>query len=1062
MKTAQKGILSSLILTFSMLSQVANAQISILLRTPSISPDGQRIAFSFQGDIWTGNVNGGDLNRLTIHEAYEASPIWSPDGKQIAFTGNRYGNNDVYVVNAKGGVPKRITYHSSSDAITDWTSNGHLLFEGNRNFRQVEWDREIQKVSANGGTSERAMNAFGYEAVASPNGKFIAYSAGACRVAREQYKGSANKDIWVYNTATDTYHQITSFHGQDYQPVWVGDDQLFFISARSGNYNIHKAMIDEDGAVLGTVKQVTKTMQDEMRSFSLNDKGNVGVVAMDTKIYKLDVSTGVLDPIQISIAADYRFDPYEMKTYTNSLEGYSISPNGKYASFIVHGDVFVSENDKKKSLTKNLTNSSSREKDVTWLNDSTVIFSSDKNGQYDLFMVNSGDKNEGDLLRTLKYSTTQLTEDGLDERRAQVSPDAQQMVYIKGGNFGNKELIVVDINEKGKFSKSRVLQKGWSDKDGVAWSPDSKWLAFTMEDLNFNAEVYVQSASGVGDAINVSMHPRGDYSPVWSRDCSKLGFVSARNNSDNDIWFVWLKKEDYQRSKEDWDALEDADKDTVVTIDIEDIHERLVQLTSLPGNEGSLQISEDGKTFYFTSSAPGDKGQDLYSVSWEGKDIKQVTKGGKSPYNLELGPDGKYIYFAGRSGLSRIKLAGGEVESLPYKAKMKIDHTAELEQVFEEAWRGLRDGFYDPEFHGQNWDKLKDQYKPYCMAASTKTDFYHMFNNMLGQLNASHMGIRGSDREETQKESTGLLGVEIKPLKDGVRIVRVIPNSPADRASSKLNAGDVINSVNGEEVKGGVNFWSMLNGTAGSEVLLEVKNTKGDRRDVVIRPTSSLSNELYDEWVKSNRKLVDEYSKGRLGYLHIRGMNMPSFERFERELTAAGHGKDAIVIDVRFNGGGWTTDYLMAVLNVKQHAYTIPRGATNSLDNHKDFRNYYPFAERLPFYAWNKPSIALCNANSYSNAEIFSHAYKNLGIGTLVGRPSFGAVISTSGLGLMDGSMVRMPFRAWYAKADNKNMEIDPAVPNIQLDVSQDAKFKNVDEQLKRATDELIKQIDMK
>ena len=254
----------------------------------------------------------------------------------------------------------------------------------------------------------------------------------------------------------------------------------------------------------------------------------------------------------------------------------------------------------------------------------------------------------------------------------------------------------------------------------------------------------------------------------------------------------------------------------------------------------------------------------------------------------------------------------------------------------------------------------------------------------------------------------------------------------------------------------------MLNGTAGSEVLLEVKNTKGDRRDVVIRPTSSLSNELYDEWVKSNRKLVDEYSKGRLGYLHIRGMNIPSFERFERELTAAGHGKDAIVIDVRFNGGGWTTDYLMAVLNVKQHAYTIPRGATNSLDNHKDFRNYYPFAERLPFYAWNKPSIALCNANSYSNAEIFSHAYKNLRIGTLVGRPSFGAVISTSGLGLMDGSMVRMPFRAWYAKADNKNMEIDPAVPNIQLDVSQDAKFKNVDEQLKRATDELIKQIDMK
>lgn len=1062
MNSKYAKIFGSLILTTCLLPKDVEAQSAHLLRTPSISPDGKNVAFSFQGDIWTAALDGSGLNRLTIHEAYESGPVWSPDGKKIAFNGNRYGNDDVFVVNAKGGAPERITFHSNADNVTDWTANGELLFEGSRNYRQVEWDREIQRVSANGGTSTRALNAFGYEAVESPNGQFIAYTAGACRISREQYKGSANKDIWVYNKTTDTYHQITVFDGQDYQPKWAGNGQLYFISARSGNYNIHKVAIDKDGASSGEIKQVTKSLDDEVRAFSLSNDGAKGVVEMGTQIYSLEVGTGKLSAIPISIATDYRFDPYETKTFTNNLESYSISPNGKFAAFIVHGDVFVSENDKKKSLTRNLTNSSSREKDVTWLNDSVVIYSSDVNGQYDLYLTRSADDDETGLLKSLKYESLQLTKDKLDERNSMVSPDGNSMVYIRGGNFGNKDLVVVDINEQGKFSKERVLQKGWSDKDGVAWSPDSKWLAFTMEDLNFNAEVYIQSASGVGKAVNVSMHPRGDYSPVWSNDGSKLGFISARNNSNSDVWYVWLKKEDYQRSKEDWDEMEEDEKDSIVSIDFENIHERLVQLTSLPGDEWNLAISDDGKTFYFTSSGPGDKGQDLYEISWEGKDIKQVTKGGQNPGGVELSPDGKYLYFASRSGLSRVKLAGNEVESLPFKAKMKIIHEEELKQVFDEAWRGLRDGFYDPEFHGQNWNKLKEKYEPYCLSASTKTDFYYMFNHMLGQLNASHMGIRGRDREETQKETTGLLGIEIKPTKQGVEVVRVIPGSPADRESSKLNVGDVIVSVNGEQVQSDMSFWSHLVNTANTKVLLEVKDSKGKSREVIIRPTSRLSDELYDEWVKNNRKLVDEYSNGRLGYLHIRGMNMPSFERFERELTAAGQGKEAIVIDVRYNGGGWTTDYLMAVLNVKQHAYTIPRGATNSLDNHKDFRNYYPFAERLPFYAWNKPSIALCNANSYSNAEIFSHAYKNLGIGTLVGRPSFGAVISTSGLGLMDGSMVRMPFRAWYAKADDKNMETDPAVPHIQLDNSQDAKHKGVDEQLKKACNELIKQIEMK
>jgi C-terminal processing protease CtpA/Prc len=345
------------------------------------------------------------------------------------------------------------------------------------------------------------------------------------------------------------------------------------------------------------------------------------------------------------------------------------------------------------------------------------------------------------------------------------------------------------------------------------------------------------------------------------------------------------------------------------------------------------------------------------------------------------------------------------------------------------------------------------------MAASTKTDFMYMFNNMLGQLNASHMGLRVNDREQTQSERTGLLGIDIVPLPLGVQVKRVVPDSPADKISSKLNTGDIILSVNGQPVKQEENLWSLLTNTTDEKVVLEVRSRNAVTREVVVRPTGSLSDQLYDEWVKERRRLTEEYSGGKLGYLHIRGMDFPSFERFERELTAAGHGKEAIVIDVRFNGGGSTTDYLMAILNVKQHAYTIPRGAEESLTNNLKYRQYYPFAERLPFFAWNKPSIALCNEASYSNAEIFSHAYKNLGIGTLVGTPTFGAVISTSAVMLMDGSSVRMPFRGWFVKATDINMDKEPATPDIIVVNSPDGKSKGVDEQLKKACETLLGQI---
>jgi C-terminal processing protease CtpA/Prc len=308
-----------------------------------------------------------------------------------------------------------------------------------------------------------------------------------------------------------------------------------------------------------------------------------------------------------------------------------------------------------------------------------------------------------------------------------------------------------------------------------------------------------------------------------------------------------------------------------------------------------------------------------------------------------------------------------------------------------------------------------------------------------------------------------LLGIEVAPDSDAVIVKHVVINSPADKERSKLNIGDKIISVNDTKLNSSTNFNSLLINTKNEKVLLEVEDKSGNKREVIIRPTSNLKNQLDDEWAKEKRALVDKYSNGRLGYLHIRTMGWTNYEKFERDLTAAGYGKEGLVIDVRNNNGGWITDFLMTSLNVDQHAYTIPRGAANNIQKeHKNFVNHYPFGERLPYGVWTKPSIALCNENSYSNAEIFSHAYKTLGIGKLVGQPTFGAVISTGGRYMIDGTWVRLPSRGWFVKKTLESMEGGPAVPDILIDNAPDYRRNGEDTQLKTAVEELLKEINSK
>lgn len=1027
-----------------------------LIRTPKISPDATQIAFSYQGDIWTYNLNNQQAKRLTLHQAYESSPIWNTKGNELAFSSNRKGSTNIFTVSKNGGVPKQITFYPTTDTPSDWTKDNEIVFTTNRIYKGREWDAQTYEVNADGGTPNRLITAYGSMATVSPNGKFIAYVKGACRISREDYSGSAQRDIWVYNIQTKKYIQITDTPKNDHSPLWDSAGNLYYIGAESGRYNIYKQSLTSNGSASGTPNKLTNQRTNGVVSYSVSNNGTI-VFSTAFDVYRQQGSSA--KKLNIQLATDYRFEQEETKTTSGNISSFDISPDGKLIAFEANAEIFVKPNNKDKKRSNNVSNHNFRDREPQWINNKTVVFISDRDGHNEIYSTTSKDTLVG-LERSLNLVTKKLTKSKEDVFDLVVSPNQKKIAY----RVGRGNLMVADIKE-GKIVNPKTFSESWASADGVSWSPDSKYISYSQEDLDFDSEIYIQSVANPSDKVNVSMHPRSDFGPQWSADGKKLSFISNRNGINYDVWMVWLKKEDWEKSRRDHEEgsyysekkgkkSNSKKKSKVkVTIDKDRIYDRLVQVTRLQDNEFGAIFSPDSKFIYYQATDPATNSRNVYKVKWNGTKTKQIR--GTARVGGFLTKKGKF-YFTSRGRLKTLNPKADKVSSLPHSAKYTTNHKAVNEQMFNEGTRALTAGFYDPNFHGYNWRNLIKKYKPLAMKATTMQDYSFIYNLLLGQLNASHMGYRGSTPEKRNSDNIGLLGLEVKNTSKGAEVLYVLKNSVADKSKAKLKIGDVITEVNHNKVDKNTNFYSLLKNTRGDEVLLTLTNGK----DVVVRTQSNLRNLQYEDWIASRKALVDKYSNGQLGYIHIQGMNQPSFERFERELKASGYGKKGIVIDVRYNGGGWTTDRLMAVLNVAQHAYTVPRGAAKNLKKeNKKFTKNYPFNERAILSVNTKPVVALCNENSYSNAEIFSHAFKNLGLGKLVGQPTFGAVISTGSHRLQNG-YVRMPFRAWYVKKSGGNMENDaPAVPDYLVKNAPGWKARGEDAQLKKAVEVLLKDI---
>ncbi|MBO6513285.1 MAG: PD40 domain-containing protein [Phycisphaerales bacterium] len=649
------------------------------------------------------------------------------------------------------------------------------------------------------------------------------------------------------------------------------------------------------------------------------------------------------------------------------------------------------------------------------------------------------------------------------------SPDGTKLLYKRDRG----DVILHDFES----GEERVLFESWSDPE-VHWASDSAHIIYSNSDLNFNSDIFLlnsrlNEAGESSDAINLTRHPDIDHSPRLSEDGKVLTFLSDRgsNNWEWDVYAINLDRDldgmrRYELDTYNKDAVAAAKKRKPLDptdppeidpleFDVDDAYLRVRRLTSTPESEGNLVMSPAGDRIAFTV------GRSFVSVDRFGQERKTIHSGSISDPRVSL--DGSSVSFVSGGQAMSSGIKGGESTAYGINGQIMIDSMAELDQKFREASQRFGMNFYHPTLKGLDWDTITNQYHELVMQTRTNQAFQRIMNYMFGELDGSHTGIWGGDGFSAATSArNGYLGVDTTPVANGYKVERIFTRGAIDRMDDGVQVGDIIVAVGDQRVDdpSTQDLHNALAGLSGTEVLIEYLTADEETGEQVtnfgmVTPVSYSANSIvrYRQEVLDRQREVDEMSDGKLGYLHIRSMGEPSVRDFERDLFAAAEGKDGLVIDVRDNGGGWTTDILLASLTAPTHAYTIPRGA-NPDDVQPDS---YPRDRRL-IYAYSRPIVVLINENSFSNAEIFAHSIRTADRGRLVGVPTFGGVISTGSFSLIDGTTVRRPFRGWYLP-DGTDMENNGAEPDVFVAQTPADEAAGNDPQLEAAVKDLLKSI---
>jgi tricorn protease len=1006
-------------------------------RTPDISPDGKLVAFSYLGDLWVVDSLGGVARHLTMHEKHDYEPIFSPDGASIAFSSNRHGSYDVFVVPVEGGKPARLTHDSAEDHVTGWSPDGkQVLFASSR---QTDFPARVEMfvVPVKGGQARQVSAFEGREGAFSPRGDMIAYVRGPGTWFRKGYRGSANDDIWISSADGTNNRQLTSHAGQDNWPTWSPDGRyIYYVSdCLGGPANVVRQEIDPQRGTPVPGKdpeRVTDHKDERVRRARLNASGEWLVYECGADIWVHSLKDKVGRKLHIEVNADDRANMEKMTTFTSGATEFALSHDEKHIAFVVHGEIFLMPRAGGKA--RRLTNSPAFDHGVAWSPDSKkILFLSDRSGFEDIYLLEPDDPDHPELTSAHRFKVKQLTHTPEAEIGVSFSPDGSKVAFLRAGKL-------ITMNPDGTGEKILVGQGQVFDYE---WSPDGKWLCYARMDGSFASELYIIPSGGPtpqDPPRNVTRFATYNGGVTWSKSGNKLAFISQRVQTTPSAYVLSLQKPSAAGAS--------ASKD----IDWDNIHLRVKQPSPLTISE--CAISGDGSKIAFRATQ--DNQSDLWVASSDGGQVMRLTSGDTRPAQIHwsrLFPS--QIYFRDGGGNIRTAFLGGgppgSAGTVSFQAKMVVRQDEVFAEIFDQGWRALNDSFYDPQFHGANWGAIREKYRALVKHCAMKEDLYALISIMLGELNASHLGITGNLGTPDQETADLGLVFDRTYAGAGLKITDVVRGGPADRRGVNVRPGDLLLAIDGEAINSKTDTASLLNDKVGEAIVLTISSDPSDpsakrRIEVQGGKRAAIFNLRHEQWVERNARRVAQLSQDKLGYIHISAMDEPGLLRFVRSLYSDNFDKEGLVLDVRFNGGGFTHDKILNYLNGKEHTIFAHRDGGYGLVLNSFDRK------------WTRPLVLLINNRSYSDAEIFPHAFRSYGLGKLVGQKTGGHVIGTRNIQLIDGSAFRTP-RIGVHTIKGVNMEKEGVVPDIEVAAHPDQLARGEDPQLDRAVAALLEDV---
>ncbi len=1084
-----KKLVSSIL--FAAATMTVTAATPLWLRDVQISPDGKTIAFTYKGDIFTVPAAGGEAKRLTTAESYESVPVWSPDGKSIAFASDRNGGQDIYIMEAKGGPARQLTFHSVSEIPQGFTPDGkYVVYSANIQAPAASLIYpssrmgQLYKVPAEGGRPQQILGTPALSISYLPDGASFLYQddKGTENEWRKHHTSSVTRDIWRYDAKTGSHTNLTARGGEDRNPVIGGDGEtVYFLSERNGgSFNVYSFQLSDPSKV----SAVTKFTTHPVRFLSRGANGTLAFT-YNGEIYTVNEKGGKPAKVAIDIVTD-NVEPV-MRRKAGSLAGAAVSPDGKHVAFVSHGDIFVTSVEY--PSTRQITKTPQGESYPSWGADNrTLYYTSDRDGHKNIYRATIGRKDDPNFSNATLIEETPVfpAKDNIDRQNPLVSPNGELMAFIQDGN----KIGVTNL----KTRKTRLLTNGetYTARDGgitLDWSPDSEWLAATI-DVHQRDPYYDIAIINVsnGEMTNITNDAYINTNPRWVMNGNAIIFSSDRYGMKNhaswgsteDVLMVFTNREAYDRyrlSDEDFALLkeversqknnkssaskddkkkdkkkdkkdskkDDAKKDDTkpadaVNVELDGICDRIVRLTPFSSSLGDNYVDNDGENLYFMSRV--DNGYDMWKKNLRKGDVSLFKKMGSGGVALQADAAGKNLFLLG-STLRKMSLPGGNMTTISFNATQEIDPVKEREYMYDFIVDQEAKRFLVKDMFGVDWKGYGENYRKFLPHINNNYDFSELASELLGELNVSHTG--SGYRANGSQEPTASLGLlyDLTYTGNGLKVSEILKKGPFDRANSRMTPGAVITAIDGESLNGNTDPLTTLNSRVRTKTLISFTLPSGEKIEEVILPTnySAYNTMLYDRWLERNRHIVDSISGGRLGYVHLESMNDESYRAIYADVLGKYADREGIIIDTRFNGGGRLHEDIEVLFSGKKYLTQEIRGVKSG---------------EMPSKRWLRPSIMITGEANYSNAHGTPWMYKHNKLGKIVGMPVPGTMSSVNWVTLQDPSLYFGIPVVGFRTAEGNFLENTQLEPDIKVANDPAKIVKGIDDQLITAVKTLL------